>query len=103
MIDYDGRVIIVTGAGRGLGLAHARALAARGANVVVNDLGSSLDGTGSDNELARSAADQINAMGRGRALASTQTVATSAGANSIVAEAIQEFGRVDGVLHNAGI
>ena len=66
MIDYDGRVIIVTGAGRGLGLAHARALAARGANVVVNDLGSSLDGTGSDNELARSAADQINAMGRGR-------------------------------------
>jgi NAD(P)-dependent dehydrogenase (short-subunit alcohol dehydrogenase family) len=55
MIDYDGRVIIVTGAGRGLGLAYARALAARGANVVVNDLGSNLDGTGSDIELAHSA------------------------------------------------
>jgi NAD(P)-dependent dehydrogenase (short-subunit alcohol dehydrogenase family) len=103
MLDYDGRVIIVTGAGRGMGIAHARALAARGANIVVNDLGGELDGSGSDAELARSAADEINTMGRGRAIASAQTVATSAGANSIIAQAIDQFGRLDGILHNAGI
>ena len=103
MLQFDGKVYVVTGAGRGMGAAHARALAARGANVIVNDLGGGLDGRGEDGAPARLVTDQINEMDCGRAVASTQTVATSAGANAIIARAIDEFGRLDGVLHNAGI
>jgi NAD(P)-dependent dehydrogenase (short-subunit alcohol dehydrogenase family) len=102
MLDFEGRVIIVTGAGRGMGAAHARALVERGARVVVNDLGGSLDGSGSDNAPAEAVARQIRDLG-GRAVTSTETVATSAGANAIVAQTIAEFGQLDGVLHNAGI
>jgi NAD(P)-dependent dehydrogenase (short-subunit alcohol dehydrogenase family) len=102
MLNFEGRVIIVTGAARGMGAAHARALAERGACVVVNDLGGNLDGSGSDKTPAEAVARQIRDLG-GRAVASTETVATSAGANAIVAQAIADFGRLDGVLHNAGI
>ena len=84
MLDFEGRVIIVTGAGRGMGAAHARALVERGARVVVNDLGGGLDGSGSDKTPAEAVARQIRDLG-GRAVASTETVATSAGANAIVA------------------
>lgn len=102
MLEFDGRVLIVTGAGRGMGAAHARAFAARGARVIVNDLGGNLDGSGADSGPAEAVAQQIRDLG-GHAVASTQTVATSAGANAIVAQAIDQFGRLDGVLHNAGI
>jgi NAD(P)-dependent dehydrogenase (short-subunit alcohol dehydrogenase family) len=101
-LDFAGRVIIVTGAGRGMGESHALALAERGACVVVNDLGGALDGGGGDSGPAEAVAAKIRAAG-GRAVASTDSVASSIGANAIVAKAIEEFGRLDGVLHNAGI
>ena len=85
-----------------MGASHARALAERGACVVVNDLGGSPDGTGADTRPAELVAEQIRSEG-GRAVASSDTVATAAGANAIVASAMSEFGRVDGILHNAGI
>jgi NAD(P)-dependent dehydrogenase (short-subunit alcohol dehydrogenase family) len=102
MLDFEGRVFVVTGAARGMGAAHAAALAERGACVVVNDLGGNLDGTGSDVQAAEVVAQQLRDRG-GRAVASTASVATSAGANAIIAQAIKAFGRLDGLLHNAGI
>jgi NAD(P)-dependent dehydrogenase (short-subunit alcohol dehydrogenase family) len=101
-IDYDGRVIIITGAGRGMGAAHAEQLALRGARVLVNDYGGDMHGTGSSSEPAQEVADRITAAG-GTALANSDTVATAAGARAMVEAAVDAFGRVDGVLHNAGI
>lgn len=97
-LSFDGRVAIVTGAGRGLGRVHALTLAERGARVVVNDLGPSDDGTGS---AAQSVADEITAAG-GEAIASTASVATPEGGQDIVRAATDGFGRVDILINNAG-
>jgi len=101
-LSFDGRVAVVTGAGRGIGRAHARLLAARGAQVVVNDLGGSMAGDGSDAGPAQSVVDEIAAAG-GRAVADTSDVSTPAGGQAIIDAAIEHFGRIDIVVNNAGI
>jgi NAD(P)-dependent dehydrogenase (short-subunit alcohol dehydrogenase family) len=97
----DGRVVIVTGAGRGLGRAHALELAARGARVVVNDLGCELDGTGSGSGPAGEVVDEIRGAG-GEAVANGDDVADFDGAARMVASALDAFGRLDVVVNNAG-
>ncbi|KAA0021156.1 SDR family NAD(P)-dependent oxidoreductase [Antrihabitans cavernicola] len=101
MIDFDDQVVIVTGAGNGLGKAYALEFARRGAAVVVNDLGGSVSGEGGS-DAAQSVVDEIVAAG-GRAAASRESVATPEGGKAIVATAIDAFGRVDVVVNNAGI
>ncbi|KUI24022.1 short-chain dehydrogenase [Mycobacterium sp. IS-1742] len=100
-LRYDGRVAVVTGGGRGLGRAYALLLAARGAKVVVNDLGGSLTGDGSDAGPAQEVAREIVAAG-GEAIASTDSVATPAGGAGIVEAALDTYGRLDILIHNAG-
>ena len=97
---FDDRVAVVTGAGRGLGRAHARLLAERGAAVVVNDVGSTVDGRGAERSPAQDVVDEITAAG-GRAVASTASVTTEP--EAIVAAAVEAFGRLDIVVNNAGI
>jgi len=99
---FDGRVAIVTGAGRGIGRAHALLLAERGASVVVNDLGGSMQGDGTDPGPASSVAAEIVASG-GAAVADGNDVATAAGAQAVVDGAVERFGRVDILINNAGI
>lgn len=101
-IGFDGQVAIVTGAGHGLGRQHALALAAHGARVVVNDLGGTVDGSGSDTGPAQQVADEISAAG-GEAVADTSSVASQQGGEAIVRTAVDAFGRVDIVINNAGI
>jgi NAD(P)-dependent dehydrogenase (short-subunit alcohol dehydrogenase family) len=101
-LRFDGRVTVVTGAGRGLGRAYARLLAARGASVVVNDLGGDIDGTGSDAGPADEVVAEIEAAG-GKAIADTNDVSTEDGAAALVAGAVEGFGRVDALIANAGI
>ncbi|AZP17061.1 SDR family NAD(P)-dependent oxidoreductase [Streptomyces aquilus] len=97
----DGRVVVVTGAGRGLGRAHALAFAAAGARVVVNDLGVGLDGTpGADSPAARVVAE-IRAAG-GEAMAHGGDIATTEGARSLIATAVERYGRLDTLVNNAG-
>ncbi|MEV6319032.1 SDR family oxidoreductase [Streptomyces sp. NPDC051776] len=96
-----GRVVAVTGAGRGLGRAHALAFAAEGARVVVNDLGVGLDGSGTSVGPAQAVADEIAARG-GQAVVHTRDIATSRGAASLVATAVDAFGRLDTLVNNAG-
>lgn len=102
MIDFDGRVAVVTGAGRGLGRLYALDLARRGARVVVNDIGSSMSGDGSDDSVADAVVEEIQAAG-GIAVASHDSVDTPEGGTAIVAAATDGFGRLDAVVSNAGI
>ena len=101
-IGFDGRVAIITGAGGGLGREHALLLAARGAQVVVNDVGGSVHGEGGSAGPADSTAMEIVELG-GVAVADTHTVATPEGGEAVVRTALDAFGRVDIVINNAGI
>ena len=101
-IGFEGRVAIVTGAGGGLGREHALLLASRGAQVVVNDLGGAVDGTGASAGPAQRVAEEIEAAG-GVAVADTNSVATPEGGEAMVKTALDAFGRVDVVINNAGI
>jgi NAD(P)-dependent dehydrogenase (short-subunit alcohol dehydrogenase family) len=96
------KIVIVTGAGGGLGRAYARFLADNGALVVVNDLGGARDGSGSGTSMADGVVDEIRSTG-GQAVADYSSVATTEGAESIVATAIEHFGALHGVVSNAGI
>jgi len=98
----DGQVIVVTGAGRGIGRAIAIKLAAAGAKVVVNDLGVSADGEGGDTNPAAEVAKEISDLG-GVAIANHDSVAEWDSAHKIIQAAIDNFGRVDGLVNNAGI
>ncbi|QNG48147.1 SDR family NAD(P)-dependent oxidoreductase [Sphingobium yanoikuyae] len=102
MLRFDDRVALITGAGRGLGRAYALLLAARGAKVVVNDPGVSMQGEGTDAGPAQSVVDEIRAAG-GQAIASTDSVATPQGGQAMIDLARDLFGSIDILIHNAGI
>jgi NAD(P)-dependent dehydrogenase (short-subunit alcohol dehydrogenase family) len=102
MIEFTDQVAIVTGAGRGLGRLYALELARRGASVVVNDLGGTMHGVGSDARVADAVVAEIRAAG-GAAVASYDSVDTPEGGQAIVGAAVDAFGRVDAVVSNAGI
>lgn len=102
MPGVEGRVVVVTGAGGGLGRQHALLFAARGAKVVVNDLGGARDGTGGGGEMADGVVKEILDAG-GDAVADYHNVATSEGGHAIVRTALETFGRIDVVVNNAGI
>ena len=101
-IRFDGRVAVVTGAGGGLGRQHALALAARGARVVVNDLGGTLDGNGATPHAALAVVEEIRVAG-GLAIASGASVTDAAAVQTMINEAMQAWGRVDILVNNAGI
>ena len=101
-LRFDGRVAIITGAGGGLGRSHALELARRGAQVLVNDLGGALDGSGSSMSAADRVVDEITALG-GIAAPNHDSVATPEGGRAIVQAALDAFGRVDVLVNNAGI
>src|SRR5690606_1145618 len=98
----EGRVAIVTGAGRGIGRGHALELARQGAKVVVNDIGGAVDGSGSDVGPAQQVVDEIVAAG-GEAVANTDSVADWEGAQRLVNQAIETYGSLDILVNNAGI
>jgi NAD(P)-dependent dehydrogenase (short-subunit alcohol dehydrogenase family) len=102
MAGLEDRVVVVTGAGGGLGRAYARFIAANGGLVVVNDLGGARDGSGSGTSMADTVVDEIRSAG-GRAVANYSSVATAEGAAEIVDTALSEFGAIHGIVSNAGI
>ena len=101
MSDFEGKVVVITGAGGGLGKAHALEFASRGAKVVVNDLGGSGDGVGSS-DAADTVVDEIKAAG-GEAIANKASVSSKEGAQSIIDDAVSAYGTVDILINNAGI
>jgi NAD(P)-dependent dehydrogenase (short-subunit alcohol dehydrogenase family) len=101
-LRFDGRVAVVTGAGRGIGRAHAHALASRGASVVVNDVGTAVDGRGQDDRVASAVVREIVEAG-GTALADESDISSPAAADRLIRTALDQFGRIDVVVNNAGI
>jgi len=101
-LRFDDRVAVITGAGRGLGRAYALLLAGRGAKVVVNDPGVSMEGEGTDAGPAQQVVGEITACG-GEAVANTDSVATFEGGQAIIQSALDHYGRIDILIHNAGI
>jgi NAD(P)-dependent dehydrogenase (short-subunit alcohol dehydrogenase family) len=102
MIDFTDQVVIVSGAGRGLGRLYALELARRGASVVVNDVGAAMNGDGTDRRVADDVVEEIRSAG-GLAVASHDSVATPDGGDAIIQRALDEYGRLDAVVSNAGI
>ncbi|MFD8099230.1 SDR family NAD(P)-dependent oxidoreductase, partial [Nocardia fluminea] len=100
-LGFEGRVAVITGAGRGLGRAYALLLAAKGARVVVNDPGSTISGDSGDAGVAEAVVREITAAG-GTAVSCTDSVATAQGGQAIVQTALDAFGRIDIIVHNAG-
>ncbi|MBG6120124.1 MULTISPECIES: SDR family NAD(P)-dependent oxidoreductase [unclassified Sphingobium] len=100
-VDFTGRTIVVTGAGGGLGRQYALDIAARGGNVVVNDLGGNVDGDNGSSSMADAVVQEIQAAG-GKAVANYDSVASSDGAAAIADAALSAFGRIDGLINNAG-
>src|SRR4029079_14543579 len=98
----EGRIAIVTGAGRGIGREHALSLAAHGAKVVVNDLGGNVDGSGGDLSPAQQVVEEIKAMG-GEAVANGDSVSSCEGAQRLINTAVATFGDLHAVVNNAGI
>ena len=101
-IRFDERVVLVTGAGRGLGAAYARAFAARGASVVVHDAGVERDGSGGDPAVADAVVAEIAAAG-GTAIAAYENLEAEGAGPKLVELAVERFGRLDAVVHNAGL
>jgi NAD(P)-dependent dehydrogenase (short-subunit alcohol dehydrogenase family) len=100
-LRFDGRVAVVTGGGRGLGRSYALLLASQGAKVVVNDPGSTVTGDGADAGPAEEVVREITATG-GTAVASTESVATPEGGKTIIDTALDRYGHIDILVHNAG-
>src|ERR1700691_1921455 len=98
----DGRIVVITGAGRGIGREHALEFASQGAKIVVNDLGGEMDGSGSSTGPAGEVVDEIRAMG-GEAIANGDDVSDWEGAQAMVKATIEAFGTIDVVVNNAGI
>ena len=101
-IDFKGKVAIVTGAGGGLGRTHALELAKRGAKVVINDLGGSMDGSGGNSAAAEKVVEEIKAAG-GEAIANGSSVSDEKGVENLVKQTMEKFGRIDILINNAGI
>src|SRR3954463_270925 len=102
MGSLDGRVVIITGAGRGIGREHALLMASEGAKLVINDLGGNIDGSGADIGPAQEVVEEIEAMG-GEAIANTDSVTSWEGAQRMINSAIEAFGDLDILVNNAGI
>ena len=98
----EGRVVVVTGSGRGIGREHALSLAKHGALVVVNDLGAGVDGKGGDTSPAQQVVNEIEAMG-GKAIANGDDISSWAGAERLIQTAVETFGDLHAVVNNAGI
>ena len=101
-LDYNGRVVIVTGAGGGLGRCHALEFARRGAKVVVNDLGGAVDGSGGSSEAADKVVEEIKAAG-GEAMSNGSSVTDDAGVANMVQQTMDAYGRIDVLVNNAGV